>query len=87
MHADYCHHYGWTYSCKCGAAAVVEHERTPIEDPGSLIWMAHEDGDACERCDELKAGADARSSIIVYDAKGEIERKETRMRKQGELDG
>lgn len=70
IHADGCHFFSSSYSCRdCGAAFNITCERTPNDDPWSSLWMMDEDGGPiCERCEELLDGAEPKEDFTYYPA-------------------
>lgn len=55
-HVDGCHWYSWSYGCTCGATRVFRSERDIEADGYSAVWMAHEGGERCVRCEQLMGG-------------------------------
>jgi hypothetical protein len=73
IHADGCHFFTFAYTCvDCGAGLASITERDFNGDPYSAVWMdpdvwEGEDG-GCERCAELRDGAEPEHSVEFYPA-------------------
>lgn len=71
MHMDGCHWYTFAYSCACGASLNTTDERSIADDPWSGVW--YDESGECDRCRELRDGAEATHSLVVVSRDGTIE--------------
>lgn len=64
MHLDGCHWFQNVGKCDCGASISQYSERDLNDDPYSGLWL--DEAEECERCKELRAGAEpiSRSEVI-----------------------
>lgn len=65
MHLDGCHHYSNQYRCECGVQLVIHGERSPRQDPYSIVWMEGDGDSVCTRCEQLLAGARPRYEMVI----------------------
>jgi hypothetical protein len=65
IHLDACHYYSSVYRCACGMTLSTFDERDLNDDPYSALWMEEN----CERCTELRAGAEPKRARDYQEAK------------------